>query len=260
MWLRVRRHAGREWRSADAVGVLRLQHQVRLVERSLRGLVAAQLGVSESAPPVHVATVLGGEHCDYASVFVDVIQHPVAATASSPSTLKFALQRLPDSVGCTQEVAGDELGHCRRDRLRQVVGDVFCGRPGDPEPVRELRYFRHHLSAGSLVQQFPQSGLVDDVTLGDRGFTLAKPLHSDRIRQYVDGLLERLKVLGAYQDGGRSAIARDGHPRMSPLDAFDDRGQGATNVAQRQRLHRAIVQNNVQHTRLGAVPILELST
>ena len=59
-----------------------------------------------------------------------------------------------------------------------------------------------------------------------------KPSWFPGVREHVQGLLEGLEVVGADRDGGRSAVARDGHPFMCPLDSFDDRGHVAMGVGQ----------------------------
>lgn len=80
------------------------------------------------------------------------------------------------------------------------------------------------------------------------------------IRQQVERVLDRLEVVGAYQDRCRSTVACQDHPLVLVLDPVDDLGEVSLDVGKRERLcHDQYYSHSLPQLQ-GAQPFSQVGT
>src|SRR2546423_6195057 len=133
---------------------------------------------------VDVPAVLDAVHEDGGGFVVDLKDDPVVATPGRPEPSEFTDERLADATG----LGGEGAEHQCKGRVSHLVG----------QPVQVAKTLRRDVD---LVRGRHSGAVAEGQSLSLGGFA---PRSSDRCGQVrvpedVEGLLERLQVVGAYE-------------------------------------------------------------
>jgi hypothetical protein len=88
-----------------------------------------------SSPSIDVAAVADVDYSQDAGLVVDLVQDPVGSAAGRPHARQSPWQWLADAAWGLEEVAGEKLHYCRRQRLWEAVGEGAGGRSGDEQSM-----------------------------------------------------------------------------------------------------------------------------
>lgn len=147
--------------------------------------------------------MLDPQNHDGVRLVVDLVDHPVVASAGGVHPSKLPYQGLPDTTRCFGDWPDDRLERGRPDLARQPVQVA--------EPFRRDLDLMHARRLHMIAQAQPLTtrGLL--ARLLKRGNQFGVP-------QDLDRLLHRLQVVRTQQDERRPAVTSDHDARVLPLD------------------------------------------
>jgi hypothetical protein len=167
-----------------------------------------------SAPPVDVRPMADGQHVDPVARVVDPVHDPVVPSVRAVPAFELEPEWPPDAARVTSQRTVDELDDRRGHLVRQTAQGPPAGAAqwtsnGAPPSAVTARS-----RPGPPVRQ------AGGGAGGDVGVGLGNGRHQSGIAQDRGGLLERLQVLEAQHDGGRTAMLGDDHAAMLTLEAL----------------------------------------